>query len=127
MLNTDSHDDSSPRYFNRKKNVMYNPEYFRCNDRKEALELIAQYPFATMITVTTAEVPGSAVTPVVSHLPLVCQEIGDHLHLLGHMAKANQHWKALEGAQATIIFHGPQAYITSKWYAENDVPTWNYS
>jgi transcriptional regulator len=28
---------------------------------------------------------------------------------------------------ATALFHGPNAYITPKWYAENDVPTWNYA
>ncbi len=28
---------------------------------------------------------------------------------------------------ATVIFHGPHTYITPKWYAEDNVPTWNYS
>lgn len=26
-----------------------------------------------------------------------------------------------------MIFHGPNTYITPKWYAKNDVPTWNYA
>ncbi len=29
--------------------------------------------------------------------------------------------------RVTAIFHGPHAYITPKWYAEDNVPTWNYS
>ncbi len=45
---------------------------------------------------------------------------------MGHIARANPHWRAFSNSQATVIFHGPHTYITPKWYAQNDVPTWNY-
>jgi transcriptional regulator len=53
--------------------------------------------------------------------------------LVGHTARANPHWHLLRGTSASLgadvkaIFQGPQSYITPQWYAENDVPTWNYA
>jgi transcriptional regulator len=35
--------------------------------------------------------------------------------------------KLLAQAPTTVIFHGPHTYVTPKWYAKNNVPTWNYS
>ncbi|MBY0386040.1 FMN-binding negative transcriptional regulator, partial [bacterium] len=49
------------------------------------------------------------------------------MELIGHLAKANPHWRSFSQSQATVVFHGPHTYITPKWYIENDVPTWNYS
>ena len=52
--------------------------------------------------------------------------------LLGHIAIANDQWKAaLPGAQALAIVRGPQAYISPSWYESKArhgrvVPTWNY-
>ena len=61
-----------------------------------------------------------------SHLPLVVEPDGDRLVCIGHLSRANQHWKLLGGRRATAIFHGPNAYITPSWYEQNSVPTWNY-
>jgi transcriptional regulator len=50
-----------------------------------------------------------------------------------HMAKANQHWKAIErGTPALAVVAGPEAYVSPAWYATKAehgkvVPTWNYS
>ncbi len=58
---------------------------------------------------------------------------GEQGVLQGHIARANPHWRALEGqAQAIAIFHGPDAYVSPAWYPEKQrngkvVPTWNYS
>jgi len=52
--------------------------------------------------------------------------------LYGHFARANPHWKALDGkTPAVAVFRGPHGYISPGWYAtkqENGkvVPTWNY-
>ncbi len=48
------------------------------------------------------------------------------MELVGHLARANPHSRALADHQATVIFQGPHTYITPVWYAQNDVPTWNY-
>ncbi len=61
-----------------------------------------------------------------SHVPLVLEKRESGFVLTGHLARANPHWKVLEGREALAIFHGPQAYITPLWYERCDVPTWNY-
>ncbi len=100
---------------------MYSPPRFQSTNRDAAFALMDQNPFATVITTT----PHSA--PVISHLPLTPKREGEDIVLLGHLAKANPHWKELSAHPTTAIFHGPHTYITPTWYAENDVPTWNYS
>lgn len=79
------------------------------------------YPFATVISITTR-------APIISHLPLVTKREDDKFVLIGHLARANPHAKALTaGSEVTAIFHGPHAFITPQWYAHDDVPTWNYA
>lgn len=67
--------------------------------------------------------------PVATLMPFVRE--GDRLLL--HMARANPHWRSIEGAvPALAIVAGPQAYVSPSWYASKAehgrvVPTWNYS
>jgi transcriptional regulator len=44
------------------------------------------------------------------------------------MAKANEQWKYFsDDTQALVVFQGPHAYISPRWYqTELAVPTWNY-
>jgi transcriptional regulator len=101
---------------------MYVQDSFAEMDRNKLLALIAQYPFATVITPTAAEL-------CVSHVPLLVQQREGRTVLAGHLARANKHWRALEvGAPTTAIFHGPHAYVSPRWYATSPaVPTWNYA
>jgi transcriptional regulator len=99
---------------------MYNPQRFQSVDHNEAFELMDGNPFATLMTVVDNK-------PFVSHLPLTSKKVGNRIEIIGHLARANPHWKTFANSQATVIFSGPQTYITPQWYAENDVPTWNYS
>ena len=46
-----------------------------------------------------------------------------------HLARVNPHCAALQaGAPSTVVFKGPDAYISPRWYADpsRNVPTWNY-
>lgn len=100
---------------------MYVPARFANNDLGKSLELVARYPFATLISIHEG-------LPFVTHLPLVLEkQEGEAMVLIGHMARANPHSNLLKGQLVYVIFHGPHHYITPKWYAENDVPTWNYA
>ena len=98
---------------------MYNPPRFQSDDHNEAFAIMDANPFATLITVSDGK-------PLVSQLPLTPKKTADAITLIGHLARANPHSRALASADATVIFHGPHTFITPKWYAENDVPTWNY-
>jgi transcriptional regulator len=99
---------------------IYNPPRFQQNNHSEAIEFVDKNSFATLITVYNGE-------PYISQIPLVVQSIDQDLFLIGHMANQNPHAKVIGQSNATVIFHGSHTYITPSWYAENDVPTWNYS
>lgn len=103
---------------------MYNPEHFRMTDPQQIRAAIAANPFACLVT-------NGAEGPEASHLPLIAEETAQGLVLHGHFARANPHWKALEGTPALAIFSGAQGYISPGWYATKRetgkvVPTWNY-
>lgn len=70
----------------------------------------------------------------VSHLPLLVSEEADGTpRLCGHFARANDHWKIIEGgdAMSVAIFQGPHTYLSPSHYASKQetgkvVPTWAY-
>src|SRR5208282_6414758 len=68
--------------------------------------------------------------PHVSHVPLQHHaDAGKKGVLLGHMARANPHWRHFADRTSVAVFHGPHAYVSPSWYADpaNAVPTWNYA
>ncbi len=102
--------------------TLYNPPAFR-EDRPEVLlRLMRESRLPLLIS------NGANGRPDVTHLPLLT----DGMRIIGHMARANPHWKALrDGARATAIFAGPDGYVSPSSYpskAEHHrvVPTWNY-
>ncbi len=64
-----------------------------------------------------------------THLPFVLHaDEGEQGVLYAHCAKANPHWKNLEGQNILVIFTGPHGYISPSWYISKPaVPTWNYT
>jgi transcriptional regulator len=103
--------------------TLYVPPLFRVEDRAALYAFMEQHAFGTLVTSGPSGMH-------VSHIPFL-PERGDDgaIRLLGHVARANEQWKALEDAQhITAIFQGPHAYISPTWYAAHpSVPTWNYS
>lgn len=105
---------------------MYIPPAFR-EDRTETLhELIRRHPLGLL---TTSGESGLAATP----LPFLVHADGDKNGTLrAHMARANPHWRELQGgAECLVVFMGPQGYVTPSWYStkretQKVVPTWNY-
>ena len=56
---------------------------------------------------------------------------GEHGTLIGHVARANPVWQALQ-QPSVAVFTGPQAYVSPNWYPSKHangkaVPTWNYA
>jgi len=98
---------------------MYLPTKFKQENLAVILQLIQNYPFATLIT------PGDNLT--ISHLPLVSETDGKHITLYGHFARQNNQSKVSDQKNITVIFHGPHTYINPHWYMKNNVPTWNYA
>ncbi|MBA2780783.1 FMN-binding negative transcriptional regulator [Billgrantia kenyensis] len=96
---------------------MYVPPSMRLS-REQAWELVERYSFAALIGADLQA----------THLPLTLERSeGEHGALYGHFARANPHWRALDGNRALAIFSGPHAYVSPSWYASQPaVPTWNY-
>ncbi len=102
---------------------LYTPPAFCVPDRAALARLIRDHPFATLITPGTPE-------PFVTHLPLLLvPDCEPHGTLVGHVARANPHWRAARDVESIAIFHGPHAYVSPSWYGEpaRMVPTWNYA
>ncbi len=106
---------------------MYNPRWFK-EDRLEFLHAeMKKIGFGTLITTT----PDSAI--FASHIPIMLDKTkGEHGTLFGHIARGNAQWrKTSAGSEALVVFLGPDAYITPRWYQTKKedgkvVPTWNY-
>ena len=105
---------------------MYLPSAFRQDDLAELHAQLQANPFALLTSAGAAGVQAS-------HLPLLLKPgEGEFGTLYGHFARANPHWRDLQGgAEALAVFSGPDAYISPGWYpakAEHGkvVPTWNY-
>jgi len=45
-----------------------------------------------------------------------------------HMARANPQWQQFFDDEALVVFSGPHAYVSPRWYEQRErVPTWNYA
>jgi transcriptional regulator len=102
---------------------VYVPAPFRIDDAAVIEEFLRQFDFAAIVTNTPSGL-------VASHVPVVVDGDSGELRIRGHLARANPHWKAMDGrTESMAVFSGPHAYISPSWYvsAGPAVPTWNYA
>ena len=124
---------------------MYVPRAFEASDRAWCHALIDAESFGVLVSVDDAG------APFATHLPFLLErDRGPLGTLLGHVARANPHWRYFRGSSARgareaevdpeatradrrsgvpalAIFAGPHAYVSPSWYAVHpSVPTWNY-
>lgn len=95
---------------------------FRETDLAALLVRIAAHPLGiVMVNGETA--------PLAVHTPVIARQEGDGIALRFHLSAANPVTaRLLAGAAATLVFTGPDAYISPDWYGDvpDQVPTWNY-
>ena len=100
---------------------MYRPKAFDVTDLDEIHRAIDAAGPAHVISMTEHGLISSVV-------PL----LRDEDSLVGHVARANGHWRDVrDDVETMAIFAGPDAYISPNWYATKAetgkvVPTWNY-
>ncbi|MBU8825708.1 FMN-binding negative transcriptional regulator [Mycolicibacterium goodii] len=99
---------------------MYLPPKFALSPERID-SVLADAGFAQLVSYSPT---GLVVTP----LPLLYD--AERHALLGHVARANDHWRAA-GAESVAIFTGPHAYVSPGFYPTKSetgkvVPTWNY-
>lgn len=100
--------------------MMYIPKYYKVTNMEEILDFVQNNSFGTIVTTEQGK-------PIATHLPFGLNKKGDNYYLTGHMAYGNPQWRTLETCEEVLVmFQGPNAYISSSWYEEENVPTWNY-
>jgi transcriptional regulator len=87
--------------------AMYIPKAFQVLDSAVLDAFITHNSFAMLVSTVDS-------TLFATHLPLILDRTQSSSGvLLGHVARANSHWRAFDGQQeALAIFHGPHAYIS---------------
>jgi transcriptional regulator len=100
---------------------MYSPPYNQLENRAEVLAFMRANSFVLLVTGTGGTLHGS-------HLPAMVQERDGGLVLDMHMARNNQQWQEFFDEEVLVVFPGPHAYVSPRWYEEQErVPTWNYA
>ena len=99
---------------------MYVPKHFEPS--KPVGLLIEEVCFGTLVEYVDGAL-------YAAHIPLHFDK--DRKWAYGHLAKANElaaKWVLEESKNdALFIISGPSAYISSSWYATEEVPTYNYT
>nr|WP_299485875.1 FMN-binding negative transcriptional regulator [uncultured Allomuricauda sp.] len=100
---------------------MYIPHYYKNENVDEVRTFLKENSFGILVN----QVEGK---PWATHIPLELDADGQGKDVLeGHISKTNPQWKAFETSKEVLcIFNGPHAYVSSSWYQEEEVPTWDY-
>lgn len=98
---------------------MYIPHKMAMSDEDDTGRFIAANPFGLMVSPSL----------MATHLPFILDpQEGEKGALYGHVARANPQWKELACQRVLVVFSGPHAYISPRWYPPKEaVPTWNYA
>jgi len=104
---------------------VYSPSYNRLgdttHDRAELLDFMRANSFVLLVT-------GTGGTLYASHLPVQIRVEGEKIILDMHMARNNPQWQEFFDDEVMVVFSGPHAYVSPRWYEEQErVPTWNYA
>ena len=102
---------------------MYTPSHFANQGLNDLHAMMRKHPFALLVTRCGSET-------LLTHLPFhLDPQRGPRGTLEAHLARVNPHCEAiLAGAPSTVVFQGPDAYVSPRWYEDptKNVPTWNY-
>jgi transcriptional regulator len=100
---------------------MYIPRRYEEKDKDKIHAFIRENSFGILVSVKDG-------LPVGTHIPLHLEKNGEGQDvLMGHISRGNeQKYTLTDGARVLVIFPGPHAYISPRWYTQMNVPTWNY-
>ncbi|XVQ07079.1 SidA/IucD/PvdA family monooxygenase [Spirillospora sp. CA-255316] len=98
----------------------YPPKRYVEDDLEKIFAIVERFGFATVISARGEE------DAVVTHVPLTLDRSrGAKGVLFGHMDRANPHAGLIDGRTVTVLFHGPNAYISPDALGRSVLPTWN--
>lgn len=82
------------------------------------IAVIKAYPFGMLVSATNG-------APFVTHIPIIYND--ESGKLVAHIDKSNPQVETLkDGAEVTVVFKGPDTYISPSVYTTKQLPTWNY-
>lgn len=91
---------------------MYKLPEYTGHSRDQLIAFMQEHSFA-FVTGWDAEYP------VATQLPLILQEEGDKLFLLGHLMRKTDHHRAFENNNHVLaLFYSPHAFINANWYQQ---------
>src|SRR5690606_19822288 len=97
---------------------MYPPPHHQTDDRKKMIAVVEAYPLGMLVS---ADKHKSFIT----HIPFVYDAQTEKL--VAHIDKSNPQVEILkDGTEITVIFRGPDTYISPSVYTTTQLPTWNY-
>ncbi len=101
---------------------MYDIPYFKAAHAEDVLAFMKAHPFALICGVDREN------RPVATQIPVLFEQRGDQLFLLGHFMKKQDHTNAfVNNPDALVVFSGAHTYVSASWYENKTIAsTWNY-
>lgn len=97
---------------------MYPPPYHQSHDVQKMIAVVKAFPFGMLVSAKDGQ-------PFVTHIPIIYNEASGKL--VAHIDKYNPQVETLiDGAEVTVVFRGPDTYISPSVYTTKQLPTWNY-
>lgn len=106
---------------------MHTQPLFAETDTAALHALVATYPLATLVASTASGVPNAHLLPLE-----LCASGAAPACLRGHVPRSHPlRQDAAEGGSVLVLFQGPNAYISPRWYVNGQrsarlAPSWNY-
>jgi len=96
----------------------YPPPHHQSQDIQKMIAVIKHFPLAMLVS-------ADAEQRFVTHIPIIYNEQTGKL--VAHIDKFNPQVATLkDGAEVTVVFKGPDTYISPGVYSTKQLPTWNY-
>jgi transcriptional regulator len=101
---------------------MFNLPDFKEKDLAVVKQFMKANPFAIIAGCDANQ------RPVASQVPLLIEERGEKLFLMGHVQRKTDHQLAFEqNPHMLAVFTGPHTYVSASWYENpQTASTWNY-
>ncbi|QNJ98017.1 FMN-binding negative transcriptional regulator [Constantimarinum furrinae] len=97
---------------------MYPPPYHQTRDIDKMIAVIKKFPLGMLVTANNSQ-------SFITHIPFIYHSETEKL--VAHIDKANPQVATLkDGAEVTVVFKGPDTYISPAVYTTRQLPTWNY-
>ncbi|WP_420370244.1 FMN-binding negative transcriptional regulator [Curtobacterium sp. L1-20] len=101
---------------------MRHTPHFLMTDVDEVRRLVAENPWATIVSHTGAGL-------VASHYPFLLEATpdDDEIVLVSHVGRPDEQAHELGQHEVLVVVQGPHGYVSPAWYPpEQFVPTWNH-